>query len=62
MKTIADRIRRLHWALQNRCTHTPSNLTVVVWATDLEYILNHLKDLEEYKTHIEELFEQEIIS
>jgi len=59
--TIANRIRRLHFALQKRRTN-PDTRTVVVWVTDLEYVLDHLKDLEEYKTEIEELFEQEIIS
>ena len=60
--TIANRIRRLHFALQSRRDGGLKTQDVTVKRTDLEYVLDHLKDLEEYKTEIEGLFEAEIIS
>ena len=62
MKNHYLHVRRLHLALQGRRAGEPTTQRVTVNAIDLEYVLDHLKDLERYKKEIEDLFEQEIIS
>ena len=57
-----NRIRHLRITLQVRHDSGSKTPNVTVKAIDLEYILDYVRELEEYKTEIEELFELEILS
>lgn len=54
--TIKNRIRCLHFALQGRRDGGSKTQNVTVKAIDLEYVLDYLADLEQFKTRALDIF------